>query len=54
MHLVLTGSVAVSLSLVVVLIIALDWPFRGGVSISPDAFVKVEQSWADLSFPKNQ
>ena len=54
MHLVLTGSVAVSLSLVVVLIIALDWPFRGRVSISPDAYVKVEQSWADLSFPKNQ
>jgi hypothetical protein len=29
MHLVMTAGVAASLSLVVVLIIALDWPFRG-------------------------
>jgi hypothetical protein len=49
MHLVMTASVAVSLALIIVLIIALDWPFRGRVSVSPDAFVKVEQSWADLS-----
>jgi hypothetical protein len=50
MHLVTTASVVTSLSLIIVLIIALDWPFRGRVSISPDAFVKVEQSWTDLSF----
>jgi hypothetical protein len=50
MHLILTGAVALSMALIVVLIIALDWPFRGNVSISPDAFIKVEQSWADLSF----
>jgi hypothetical protein len=52
MHLATTGSVAISLGLVIVLIISLDWPFRGQVSISPDAFVKVQQSWSDLSFEK--
>jgi hypothetical protein len=36
MHLTMTGAVAASLALVVVLILALDWPFRGEVSISPD------------------
>jgi hypothetical protein len=50
MHLVLTASVAISMALIVVLIIGLDWPFRGNVSVSADAFIKVEQSWADLSF----
>ena len=48
MHLVMTAAVSASLALVVVLIMALDWPFRGAVSISPDAFVKVQQSWAEL------
>lgn len=50
MHLITTAAVATSLALVVVLIIALDWPFRGEVSVTPDAFVKTEQSWNDLSF----
>jgi len=50
MHLITTAAVSTSLALVVVLIIALDWPFRGEVSITPDAFVKTEQSWNDLSF----
>ncbi|MGO9266293.1 MAG: hypothetical protein ACLQBA_15675 [Candidatus Binataceae bacterium] len=49
MHLAMTASVTMSLTLVIVLIIALDWPFRGKVSISPDAFVNVEQSWADIT-----
>ncbi len=52
MHLAMTAAVAISLALVVVLIVALDWPFRGAVSISPDAFIKTRQSWADLSFEK--
>jgi hypothetical protein len=51
MHLVTTAAVSTSMALVVVLIIALDWPFRGKVSVSPDAFIKAEQSWSDLSFP---
>jgi len=50
MHLITTAAVATSLALVVVLIIALDWPFRGAVSVTPGAFVKTEQSWSDLSF----
>jgi hypothetical protein len=37
MHLAMSGAVAASLSLVVVLIVALDRPFRGEVSVSPDA-----------------
>jgi hypothetical protein len=48
MHLAMTASVATSLLLVIVLIIALDWPFRGRVSVSPDAFINVERSWGDL------
>jgi hypothetical protein len=50
MHLITTGAVATSLALVVILIIALDWPFRGRVSVSPDAFIDVQQSWKDLTF----
>src|SRR5579862_5089534 len=37
MHMVMTAAVAASLGFVVVLIIAMDWPFRGEVSIPPDA-----------------
>ncbi|MGO9453366.1 MAG: DUF4239 domain-containing protein [Candidatus Binataceae bacterium] len=52
MHVVMTMAVAASLALVVVLIVALDWPFRGEVSISPDAFLKTQQSWGNLPFSK--
>jgi hypothetical protein len=52
MHLVMTAAVATSLSLVVVLIVALDWPFRGEVSISPEAFVNAQNSWVGLTFEK--
>ncbi|HKN00268.1 MAG TPA: DUF4239 domain-containing protein [Candidatus Binataceae bacterium] len=52
MHVVMTMAVAASLALVVVLIVALDWPFRGEVSIAPDAFLKTQQSWGDLPFAK--
>ena len=40
------------LALVVVLIVALDWPFRGEISITPNAFVMTQRSWADLAFEK--
>jgi len=43
MHLTMTAAVAASLALVAVLIIALDWPFRGEVSISSDAYIEVER-----------
>jgi hypothetical protein len=49
MHMVMTAAVAASMGFVVVLIIALDWPFRGEVSIAPDAFVKVEHSWTSIA-----
>jgi hypothetical protein len=45
MHLAMTSAVAASLALVVVLIVALDWPFRGEVSVSADAYRDVERSW---------
>jgi Protein of unknown function (DUF4239) len=45
MHLAMTAAVAASLALVVVLIVALDWPFRGEVSVSPAAYVDVAESW---------
>ena len=53
MHVVMTVAVAASLSLVVVLIVALDWPFRGEVSISPEAYLKTEESWGPLPFINN-
>jgi hypothetical protein len=53
MHLVMTGAVSTSLIIVVVLIIALDWPFRGKVSVSPDAYLKTQQAWSDLPFGTN-
>jgi len=54
MHLMMTTSVVISMALVVVLIIALDWPFRGEVSVSPGALVKTQRSWANLSFEKTK
>jgi len=50
MHMAMTVWVAASLSLVVVLIIALDWPFRGEVSVSPEAYVTAERSWSNVPF----
>jgi hypothetical protein len=40
-HLAITGLVSATIALVFVLIIALDYPFRGEVSVSDDAFVSV-------------
>lgn len=52
MHLLITSGISTSLALVVVLIVALDWPFRGTVSVSPDALITTEQSWSTLKFPQ--
>jgi hypothetical protein len=46
MHYAMTGILAASMALVMVLIVALDWPFRGEVSISPAAFQAVQQDMA--------
>jgi hypothetical protein len=54
MHLITTAAVSTSMALVVVLIIALDWPFRGEVSVTPEALIKTKESWTDLGFsPSN-
>lgn len=50
MHLVVTAGVSTSLALVIVLIVALDWPFRGKVSVTPAAFIDAQESWRDASF----
>jgi hypothetical protein len=52
MHLTMTSSVAAALALVAVLIIALDWPFRGDVSITTDAYLEVERGWTDAAAAK--
>ena len=52
LHLAMTATVAATLALVIVMIIALDWPFRGEVSISPDPFIITQQSWADAPLVK--
>jgi hypothetical protein len=44
MHYAMTGLLAASMALVMVLIISLDWPFRGEVSISPEAYLAVQES----------
>jgi hypothetical protein len=41
-HLAITGLIAATIALVFVLIITLDYPFRGEVSVGSDAFVGVE------------
>jgi hypothetical protein len=38
MHLLMTGSMMAALALVIVLIVALDRPFRGDLSIGTDAY----------------
>jgi hypothetical protein len=45
LHLAMTGAVAAALALVVVLIAALDWPFRGEVSVTPEAYENVVHGW---------
>jgi hypothetical protein len=44
MHLAMTGMLAASLALVFVLIIELDWPFRGTLSVSPGALAAVREN----------
>jgi len=44
MHYAMTGVLAAAMALVMVLIIALDWPFRGEVSITPEAFKAVQDN----------
>jgi len=41
MHYAMTGVLAASMALVMVLIVALDWPFRGEVSVSSEPYKAV-------------
>ena len=52
MHMAMTGTLAATLALVVVLIVALDWPFRGEISVTPEPFIMTQQSWSEVSFDK--
>ncbi len=52
MHMAMTGTLAATLALVVVLIVALDWPFRGEISVTPDPFIMTQQSWSEMPFHK--
>jgi hypothetical protein len=47
LHLAMTGVLAASIALVIILIIAFDYPFRGGTSITSDPFVRVLQDMKD-------
>lgn len=44
MHLCMTGTAAASLALVIVLIVAFDYPFRGEVQVTPDGFENVRHT----------
>jgi hypothetical protein len=48
MHLAITGMVAASMSLVIVLIISLDRPFRGDLSVSVEAYENARGSIAGV------
>jgi hypothetical protein len=52
MHVAMTGTLAATLALVVVLIVSLDWPFRGELSVTPDPFIMTQQSWSGVPFDK--
>ena len=43
-HLAITGLIAATIALCFVLIVALDYPFRGEVSVSSDAFIGVQST----------
>lgn len=45
MHMAMTAILAATLALVIVMIIALDRPFRGEISVSPGPFIDTLTSW---------
>ncbi len=50
-HVAITGLISATIALVFVLIIALDYPFRGEVSVGDDAFVNVKATAAGALQP---
>lgn len=53
-HLAITGLIAASIALVFVLIIALDYPFRGDVSVSDEAFAGVRATASEAIAPADE
>ena len=51
-HMAITGLIAATIALVFVLIIALDYPFRGEVSVGDDAFVSVRATASGVAAPE--
>jgi hypothetical protein len=51
-HMAITGLISATIALVFVLIIALDYPFRGEVSVGDDAFVSVKATAAGAPEPE--
>ncbi len=51
-HLAITGLISATIALVFVLIIALDYPFRGDVSVGDDAFLSVKATAAGALEPE--
>jgi hypothetical protein len=47
LHMAMTGMLAASIALVIILIVAFDYPFRGATSVTSDPFVKVLQDMND-------
>jgi Protein of unknown function (DUF4239) len=52
MHAVVTGLLAGSLAVVVVLIVVLDYPFRGTLSVSDEAFRAVQRNMEEQAFQR--
>jgi hypothetical protein len=48
LHMAMTGLLAASIGLVITLIVAFDYPFRGGATVTPEPFVKVLENTKDL------
>jgi hypothetical protein len=48
MHMVMTGGFTAAAMLVLVLIIALDWPFRGEVQVEPGMFLRAQATMKRL------
>lgn len=56
MHMLMTGLLATTLALIIVLILAFDYPFRGEVQVTPDAFrdVRHNMEMAGVKFPGDE
>jgi hypothetical protein len=53
-HMAIVGLISATISLVFTLIIALDYPFRGDVSVSDEAFVSVQRAQASAPAAENE